>query len=545
MGPERQVASALPCRAGDVKQQPALAAAARVCVRDTTGRRVRLDPTPSPAGAGQRSPKNVAAASRQRAESDSRAERRWRRGDRWPGGDSTGGDRHRPGSGRYRLCAELQSDNGLWRLALCFISAVQRCSAYRLLFRHRVGHRACFRCRCRGGRRPMGLGEARMGRGLRQRQRQQLEQHQREPRADLVEPVPGKRRGQPVCELRPRAQRPGRTAWPFPGVGAGKRRATPNSRRRCWRRRRYRRCGSARRTWRRGRYRRCGSAGRTWRRGRYRRCRSAGRAWGRRRYRRCGSAGRAWGRRRYRRRGSAWGRRRRGSAWGRRRRGSAWRRRRREFGRAGLEASAVSAARVGLEASAARVGLEASAARVGRAGLEASAVSAARVGLEASAARVGLADPGARAVLAAASASPAPNAQAVPLAIWAVDVGLDSSRNAARRAGRSLNNGRSAAVAAAVASAAVAAAVASAAVDVAAVDVAAADAAAADAAAVGVREISNDNPKHSVLLYRGCDVLARRRASGARERARTAARLRISRGSRDRIRRRLARPEGS
>jgi hypothetical protein len=52
--------------------------------------------------------------------------------------------------------------------------------------------------------------------------------------------------------------------------------------------------------------------------------------------------------------------------------------------------------------------------------------------------------------LAAASVSPAPSAQAAPLVIWAVDARLDSSRSAVRRAGRSLNNGRSAADVAAV-----------------------------------------------------------------------------------------------
>ena len=42
--------------------------------------------------------------------------------------------------------------------------------------------------------------------------------------------------------------------------------------------------------------------------------------------------------------------------------------------------------------------------------------------------------------LMAASVSPGPSAQVVPLVIWAVDAKLGSSRSAARRAGRSLNN---------------------------------------------------------------------------------------------------------
>jgi len=63
LGPERKVAGALPSSAGDLKQQLALATTARLRVRDTTGRRIRLDPTPSPAGSGQRPPAIVAAAS--------------------------------------------------------------------------------------------------------------------------------------------------------------------------------------------------------------------------------------------------------------------------------------------------------------------------------------------------------------------------------------------------------------------------------------------------------------------------------------------------
>ena len=220
LGPERKVAGALPSSAGDLKQQPALATTARLRVRDPIGRRIRLDPTPSPAGSGQRPPAIVAAASRQHADRDSRAWRRWRPGGRGPSRDPAGGDRHRAGPGRYRLYAELQSRNSLWRLALCFVSALLR-STYRLLFRDRIGHRACFRGRCRGDRRPLGLGETRVGRGLCQHKRQPLEQHQRKPRADLVEPIPGKLGGQPACKLPTCTQRPRRIARPFTGVGAG------------------------------------------------------------------------------------------------------------------------------------------------------------------------------------------------------------------------------------------------------------------------------------------------------------------------------------
>jgi len=101
---------------------------------------------------------------RQHADRDSRAWRRRRPSGQRPGRDPAGGDRHRAGPSRYRVCAELQSRNSLWRLALCFVSALLR-STYRLLFRDRIGHRACFRCRCRGDRRPVGLGQTRRGGG--------------------------------------------------------------------------------------------------------------------------------------------------------------------------------------------------------------------------------------------------------------------------------------------------------------------------------------------------------------------------------------------
>jgi hypothetical protein len=42
-----------------------------------------------------------------------------------------------------------------------------------------------------------------------------------EPRADLVEPVPGKFRGQPACKLPARTERSRRIARPFAGVGSG------------------------------------------------------------------------------------------------------------------------------------------------------------------------------------------------------------------------------------------------------------------------------------------------------------------------------------
>jgi len=222
VGPERQVAGAIPGRTGDIKQQSDLAAATRLRVRDTTGRCLYLDSAPPPTGAGEWQFAIVAAASRQHAEGDRRAKRGWSPLGR-PSRDPTGGDRHRAGPGRHPLCPELQPGSGLWRLAISIISAVLRRSADRLLFRHRIVDRTCFRGGRRGDRRFVGLGEARLGRRLRQHQRQPLEQHQCEPRASYLKPVQGKRCGQPACELRPRAQRTGRTTRTVPSVGSRQR----------------------------------------------------------------------------------------------------------------------------------------------------------------------------------------------------------------------------------------------------------------------------------------------------------------------------------
>ena len=83
--------------------------------------------------------------------------------------------------------SRLQSGSGLrLGVALSVVSTVLRRSAARLLFWHRAGHGTCVCCRCSGRRRPMGLGTARMGRRLRQCQRQPLQQYQCQPSTDQL-----------------------------------------------------------------------------------------------------------------------------------------------------------------------------------------------------------------------------------------------------------------------------------------------------------------------------------------------------------------------
>ena len=94
--------------------------------------------------------------------------------------DAAGGDRHPADAVGHCLRAELQSGNGVRLVvAVSILSAVLPGPAARLLFRHRAGHRAGI-CGRRGGRgRAVGLGESRVGRRLRERQRQPVQQHQR------------------------------------------------------------------------------------------------------------------------------------------------------------------------------------------------------------------------------------------------------------------------------------------------------------------------------------------------------------------------------
>ena len=186
------------------------------------------------------------------------------------------------------------------------ISAVLPGSAARLLFRHRAGHRAGICGRRRGRGRAMGLGESRVGRRLRERQRQPIQQHQRQSVADHFKPLGRGRWEWAARQFRPCARRTGGPSRPFASLRTrqcGAASDTPGRSR--WR-------GRCRRRWsagwsrRRGRCRRRWSAGWSRRRGRCRRRWSAG--WSRRRgrCRRRWSAG--WSRRRGRCRRSLVGR---------------------------------------------------------------------------------------------------------------------------------------------------------------------------------------------------------------------------------------------
>ena len=165
-------------------------------------------------------------------------------------------------------------------------------------FGHRAGHRdgICGGRRGRGW--AVGLGESRVGRRLRERQRQPIQQHQRQSVTDHLKPLGRGRWKWAARQFRPRARRTGGPSRPFASLRTGQCGAASDapgrSRRRGWRRR----SGSAGGAWRRGRYRRRWSTGWTRWRGR---CWSAGRSRRSGRYRRCWWAGPSQGRRRSRR----------------------------------------------------------------------------------------------------------------------------------------------------------------------------------------------------------------------------------------------------
>ena len=209
--------------------------------------------------------------------------------------NSAGGDCHPADAVEHRLRAELQSDGGVRLVvAVPVVSAVLRSPAARLLFRHRAGHWTGIRGRRRGCGRAMGLGEPCVGWRLRQRQRQPVQQHQREPGADRLFPMElddCRRQGHQFLS---RTERTGRPSRPFASLRTGKCSKAPHPRRRswgCWQRRwrRWSRWDWGRREARRyRRRRRCGSSGWGWgrREARWpRRCR---------RRSRCGSSGSRW-----------------------------------------------------------------------------------------------------------------------------------------------------------------------------------------------------------------------------------------------------------
>ena len=217
VGPEREVPGAVPGRPGDHEQQSDLVAAARLCVRDAAGGRVRRRAAPSPPGAGERQAAVVAPAGREHAAGDGRAT-----GGQQPAPDTAGGDRHPAGAVEHRLRAELQSGSGVRLVvALPVISAVLRGPAARLLFRHRAGHWAGIRGGRRGRGRAMGLGESRVGRRLRERQRQPIQQHQRQSVADHLKPLGRGRWEWAARQFRPRARRTGGPSRPFASLRTG------------------------------------------------------------------------------------------------------------------------------------------------------------------------------------------------------------------------------------------------------------------------------------------------------------------------------------
>ena len=234
MGPEREVPGAVPGGPGDHEQQSDVAAAARLCVRHTAGGRVRRGATPSPPGAGERQAAVIAPAGREHPAGAGRTT-----DGQQPAPDAAGGDCHPADAVGHRLRAELQSDRGVRLVvAVPVISAVLPDPAARLLFRHRAGHRAGIRGRRRSRGWAMGLGKSRLGRWLRERQRQPIQQHQRQSVTDQLKPLGRWRWEWAARQFRPRARRTGGPSRPFASLRTGQYRAasdTPGRPRRCGR----------------------------------------------------------------------------------------------------------------------------------------------------------------------------------------------------------------------------------------------------------------------------------------------------------------------
>ena len=113
------------------------------------------------------------------------------------------------------------------------------------VFRHRAGHRAGICGRRRGRGRAMGFGESWVGRRLCERQRQPIQQHQRQPVADHFEPLGRGRWEWAARQFRPRARRTGGPSRPFASLRSWQCGAASDTSGRSRRRRRYRRRWSA------------------------------------------------------------------------------------------------------------------------------------------------------------------------------------------------------------------------------------------------------------------------------------------------------------
>jgi hypothetical protein len=106
-------------------------------------------------------------------------------------------------------------------VALPVISAVLRGTAARLLLRHRAGHRPRIRGRRSDRGRAMGLGEPGLGRRLRQRECQPVQQHQRQPGADQFVPLGLRRCRRATRQLPTHPHRASRVTWPLAGLRTG------------------------------------------------------------------------------------------------------------------------------------------------------------------------------------------------------------------------------------------------------------------------------------------------------------------------------------
>ena len=173
MGSEREVARAVPTGTGDDEWEPRLDAAAGLCIRRPAGGRFRLGPAAASAGTNKWQPAIVAAAGRAYRTAD---------------------DRHRTCTAECGLCAELQPDGSVRRLAVPILSAGLSAAAGRLSGRHGTRDGACLRCRGRHHSRTVELGTTGLGQRLRQCECQSVQQHQCQSCRDLFEHVAGEPR---------------------------------------------------------------------------------------------------------------------------------------------------------------------------------------------------------------------------------------------------------------------------------------------------------------------------------------------------------------
>ncbi len=162
VGPEREVAGAIPRGACDHEQQSALVAAAWVCVLDAAGRCLCFRAATSSPGADERQIAVVQRAGCDHADGDDRA-----CGRKWSGSGTAGSHRHPTGTKQHGIRADVQSGSCVRIVAIPVLPAILRGSPGRVLFRRCARHGPRIHRGRRDRRWPMGMGEPLLGRRIR------------------------------------------------------------------------------------------------------------------------------------------------------------------------------------------------------------------------------------------------------------------------------------------------------------------------------------------------------------------------------------------